>query len=465
MVGYRSQVSTGAVLGKGCEVGDNGVVRRSVKLWPGKKVNDRATVTRSMVWSQAMPRSLFGRHGVSGLANAEISPEFLSQVSAAFSTGQTQVILSAARDPVSQMLEASCAAGIQSTGALTLSAEDTLPPVLRYACRAFSCPAIRVHAPPSRPGMVDATFLDSGGLHISRDAQRKIEAAIAREDVPRARADLVQAKRPMGDHSPDYIAALLAEVGFGEGMRDVPKVMVEAGPTESRVVAALLDRMEAPYVFTGEGLEFEPGSMLRAGAGIGISVNSEAERFELLLKEQGYLEPGRLEAVLSRAWAELFPGSVLALPVSLPEATRSYAASRGAGVVLVKSSPRAVLEVTPWSFLYDAFMGITLLFSLVSRSGLSVEELVADVPEVHYVRKAVACPWEAKGRVMRHLSRQSSAAPAVEGVLARHENGTVLVLPHAEEAICELFVEAASWELADELSDVYAEKVRALVSE
>ena len=464
-VGYRATVNTGAVLGERCVVGSNSVVRRSVKLWPDRKVNDKAIVTRSMVWSQTMPRSLFGRRGVSGLANTEIGPEFLSQVSAAFSTGASHVILSAARDPVSQMLEASCAAGIQSTGAALLMAGDTLPPVLRYASRRFRCPAIRVQAPPSRPGMVDVTFLDANGLHVSRDMQRKIEAAIAREDVPRASSEKVRAKGQIGDYSQDYVAAVLAEVGFGEPLRGAPKVMVEAGPAESRLVCQLLDRMEVDYVFSGEGLEFEPDAMSRAGAALGLSVSPEAESFSLLLKGIGYLEPGRLEAVLTRAWAEMLPGASLALPVSLPEAIRAYAASRGAGAVLVKSSPRAVLEVTPWSFLYDGLMGMTLLLSLISRSGLAVEELVADVPEIHYVRKVVPCPWEAKGRIMRHLSRQSSASPTVEGVLARHENGTVLVLPHAEEAVCELFVEAASWELADELSDVYADKVRSLIPE
>ncbi|MDP2859589.1 MAG: sugar phosphate nucleotidyltransferase, partial [Bacillota bacterium] len=464
-VGYRATVNTGAVLGERCDVGSNSAVRRSVKLWPDRKVSDRATVTRSMVWSQTMLRSLFGRRGVSGLANAEISPEFMSQMSAAFSAGASRVILSAARDPVSQMLEASCAAGIQSAGAALLMAEDTLPPVLRYASRRFQCPAVRVQAPPSRPGMVDVTFLDADGLHISRDMQRKIEAAIAREDAPRAAPGQVRARSPMGDYSQDYIAAVLAEVGFGEPLRGVPKVMVEAGPAESRLVSQLLDRMEVDYVFSGEGLEFEPDAMSRAGAALGLSVSPEAEGFSLLLKGLGYLEPGRLEAVLTRAWAEMLPGASLALPVSLPEAVRAYAASRGADAVLVKSSPRAVLEVTRWSFLYDGLIGMTLLLSLISRAGLAIEELVADVPEIHFIRKAVPCPWEAKGRVMRHLSRQSSVAPTVEGVLARHESGTVLVLPHSEEAVCELFVEAASWELADELSDVYADKVRSLIPE
>ena len=462
-VGYRATVNTGAVLGERCDIGRFGTLRRSVKLWPGSKVSERAIVSRSMVWSQSMPRSCFSRRGLSGLANTEIGPEFLSRVAAAFSVGAGRVMLSAAGDPVSQMLEAAAAAGIQSAGASPLMAEDTLPPVLRYAARRFECPAIRIQAPPSRPGTVDVTLLDSGGLNISRDAQRKIEAALSREDSPRVSSEQVGSARPMGDYFQDYLAALLAEVGFGEALTVASKVMIEAGPAESKMVSHLLGRIGADYVFSGEGLEFEPGAMSRAGAAFGLSVEPGAESFSLLLKDQGYLEPARLEALLSRGWAESLPGAVLALPVSLPETVRTYAGSKGAAVVLVKSSPRAVLEATPWSFLHDALVGITLLLSLVSKSGLAVEKLVLDLPEVHYVRKVVPCPWEAKGRVMRHLSRQSSARPAVEGVLARHENGTVLVLPHAEEAVCELFVEAASWEVADELSDVYAEKVRSLI--
>jgi len=462
-VGYRAVVNTGAVLGERCEVQRQSILRRSVKLWPGSRVSERAVVSRSMVWSQSMPRSLFSRRGLSGLANSEIGPELVSRVAAAFSVGAEKVILSAARDPVSQMLASSAAAGIQSAGASPLTAEDTLPPVLRHIARKSGFPAIRIQSPPSRPGIVDVTLLDSGGLCISRDAQRKVEAALSREDFPLASAERVKPASPLGDYTQDYLEALLGEVGSGGSPHGVSKVMVEAGPAESKIVSQLLDRMGVDYIFSGEGLEFEPSAMSRAGAAFGLSVEPEAESFSLMLRDQGYLEPGRLEALLSRAWAEVLPGTPLGLPLSLPEAVRAYAGLQGAAVVLVKSSPRAVLEVSPWSFLHDGLVGIALVLSLISKSGLAVEELVAGLPLVHFVRKVVPCPWEAKGRVMRHLSRQSSAGPALEGVLARHENGTVLVLPHAEEAVCELFAEAASWEVADELSDVYAEKVRSLI--
>ncbi len=462
-VGYRAVVNPGAVLGERCQIQRQSILRRSVKLWPGSRVSERAVVSRSMVWSQSMPRSLFSRRGLSGLANAEIGPEFVSRVAAAFSAGAGRVILSAAKDPVSQMLASSAAAGIQSAGASPLVAEDTLPPVLRYVARKSGCPAIRIQSPPSRPGMVDVTLLDSGGLFISRDAQRKVEASLSREDSPRASSEQVRPASPLGDYTNDYLVALLGELGFGTSLRGTWKVMVEAGPAESKIVSQLLDRMGMDYIFSGEGLEFEPSAISRAGAAFGLSIEPEAERFSLVLKDQGYLGPGKLEALLSRAWARVLPGAPLGLPVSLPEAVRAYAGSQGAAVVLVKSSPRAMLEVSPWSFLHDGLAGIALLLSLISESGLSVAELVTDLPRVHFVRKVVPCPWEAKGRVMRHLSRQSSAGPSLEGVLVKHENGTVLVLPHAEEAVCELFAEAASWEVADELSDVYAEKVRSLI--
>ena len=469
-VGYGATVQRGSVLGSRAEVGKMSNIRRSVRLWPGKKIQDGSMVTRSVVWSDGARKTLFTRRGISGLANVDVDPELCSRVAVAFAAdaaaaGVRRLIVSSGDDPVSRMLEAATIAGAQSAGIEVLTAGNTLPPVLRFAARKLKCPAVRIQAPPTRPGVIDLAYFDSDGLHLSRDAQRKIEAALAREDSPRVLGDRVKPTSALGDYSAQYVDSLLEELHLNAPLAGAPKVMVEAGTGEARLVSLLLGRLGIEHVFAGKGLEFEPMALPTMGSSFGISVAPEAESVSVLLPEEGYLSAERLYALLSRAWATLVPALALALPVSVPSAVQDFARKYGADVRLTKSSPRAVLEKTPLSFIYDAQAAVALLLGLLAAEETTIREIVDKLPVVHYVRKTVTCPWEAKGRIMRQLATEGVARASVEGVVAEHENGRVLVLPHAEEATYELYAEAVSWEIADELSDVYADKIRSMIRE
>ena len=57
-----------------------------VKVYPFKTVEAGAIVNRSLVWESRGARSLFGRDGVTGLANVDITPELATQVAMAYGT-------------------------------------------------------------------------------------------------------------------------------------------------------------------------------------------------------------------------------------------------------------------------------------------------------------------------------------------------------------------------------------------
>lgn len=464
-IGYSSVIHDSSVLGQGTEVGQNSSIRRFVKLWPGKKVEDRSVVTESVVWKQGAARTLFGRRGVSGLANVDITPELSSRLAAAFASGMRSIAISVAPDGVSQMLGAAAISGAQSAGAEVLLLDNTLPPVLRYASNRLGCASIRIQAPPTRPGMVDMSYFDQTGLHISNDARRKIEAMVSREDTPRVPAKDVRAPVRSDDWSAPYVDWLMQSMNVASRLGYTPKIMVEAGPAESAVLHAVLRRLGVEHLFTGEGLLLSPATLGATGCDFGISVSPEMESFSVLGRHEGYVQPERLLAILCRGWAHLLGSKTLALPVSVPSAVRQYAEHHGARTDSVRSSPRAVLEKTPASFLYDAAAGLTLLLGLIDSLHQPLDRLVMDTPVIHYVHKSVTCPWKAKGRVMRSLASATHIERAVEGIVAEHNGARVLLLPNAEEAVYELFAEADSWEVADEISDVYADRIRALIPE
>ena len=65
----------GVVLGDECFVGENAVLGAGVKIYPFKTVETGAIVNQSIVWESKGARSLFGRDGVAGIANVDVTPE------------------------------------------------------------------------------------------------------------------------------------------------------------------------------------------------------------------------------------------------------------------------------------------------------------------------------------------------------------------------------------------------------
>src|SRR5262249_60600920 len=76
----------GVVLGDEVFVGDHAVLSNDVKVYPFKTIEDGAVVNSSIIWESRGARSLFGRMGVNGLANVDITPELAAKMAMAYGT-------------------------------------------------------------------------------------------------------------------------------------------------------------------------------------------------------------------------------------------------------------------------------------------------------------------------------------------------------------------------------------------
>ncbi len=75
------------MLGDECFVGENAVLGSGVKVYPFKTVEPSApSSTPRSCGSRAGPASLFGRDGVGGLANVDITPELATKLAMAYGT-------------------------------------------------------------------------------------------------------------------------------------------------------------------------------------------------------------------------------------------------------------------------------------------------------------------------------------------------------------------------------------------
>ena len=74
----------GVVVGDQTIINAGAVIGANVKIWPSKEIDEGATISSSIIWGSQGRRVLFGRNGISGLVNIDLTPEFCARLGAAF---------------------------------------------------------------------------------------------------------------------------------------------------------------------------------------------------------------------------------------------------------------------------------------------------------------------------------------------------------------------------------------------
>ena len=129
-----------AVIGDGTVVGERGVIKPAIKVWPGKIVDAGAEVNSNMVWGAKYTKSIFGHRGIAGEINVDITPEFASKLGAAYGTifrNGAKVAISSDNSNCANMLRMSFAAGILSSGVEVFDLGRLLLPMARSGIRFY----------------------------------------------------------------------------------------------------------------------------------------------------------------------------------------------------------------------------------------------------------------------------------------------------------------------------------------
>ena len=133
----RSAVVEGAILGRNCDVraharvhegvaigdqvtlGDQSVVYPGVRIYPYKEVEYGAQIHESLIWESRGTTRLFGKDGVLGLVNVDLTPEVALRFGAALGTALkrgARVVASRESAPAYRMIKRAIISGLHSTG-------------------------------------------------------------------------------------------------------------------------------------------------------------------------------------------------------------------------------------------------------------------------------------------------------------------------------------------------------------
>src|SRR5262249_52311199 len=266
----HAHIEEGVVIGDECFVGARAIVNPGVKIYPFKTVEGGALVTSSIVWESKGARTLFGRRGVHGLANVDITSEVAVRLAMAYGTSLKKgAVVCTSRDTSrsARALKRAIIAGLNLSGANVMDLELSTVPLTRFQVRSQRAQGgISVRLAPGDPDSVEIRFMDEDGADLDEGAQRKVERLLYREDFRRAFAgdigDIVFPPRAIEF----YTAALEASVDAARLQRRAFKVVLDYSfGAASTVMPNVLSKIGAevlavnPYAATASAPEAAEG--------------------------------------------------------------------------------------------------------------------------------------------------------------------------------------------------------------
>ena len=510
IVGRQCMIKSKAVLFEGVVVGDNSIVGQgavlhaNVKVWPEKEIEPGATVKTSLIWGARGRRVLFGRFGVTGLVNVDLVPEFAAKMGAAFgATLPKGCNVTINRDPhrSPRMIKRAVISGLPSAG---INAKDlrSMPiPVARYYTRATDAAGgVHVRLSPFDRRVVDIRFFDGQGHNLSKNVERGIEQVFFREDFRRVYLDDIGTIEYAPEVAETYINGFLSAVDCDAIRQAQFKIVADyAYAPTSQVLSPILTELGVEVVplaaqVNGEKMsvlpeEFDKAlneltlitSVLDTDLGVRLDVGGEGV---FLVDHRGQLVP-EIEASAALATLALrsSPGGTLVVPVHMPNIFEQIAATHQGHVLRCKVDSHDLMEMSAregvvmaadgmGNYVFpefqpaiDGLMATVKLLEFLAMQKTKLADVVASLPAFHVDQRAVSCPWEAKGTVMRLLNQQykDRQAELIDGIkILLSDREWVLILPDPDYPRFHVHAEAQTDSESRELVDRYVRIVEGL---
>ncbi|HDP70256.1 MAG TPA: mannose-1-phosphate guanyltransferase [Actinobacteria bacterium] len=501
-----AQLGQGVVLGDDCRVGDSAVINNNVKVYPFKVIDGGAIINRSIIWESKGTRTLFGRSGVSGIINIDVTPDMAARLAMAYGTSLkkgSHVAVSRDSNRASRMIKRAVVAGLGSAGIHCRDLRMAPTPINRFTIRATRCSGgIHIQVSPFDPQVIEISFFDTNGINLSEAEQRKIERGYYREDFRRAFHNEV-GETSFPTLSYEYYAdALLKKTANAEIRKKKFRIIVDyAYGNSALVLPQLIGKLGCEVIslnaYTDEDKstitirEFEHNleqlgrTVKTFKADFGVLIDSTCERL-ILVDDRGQRVSYDLLLLLFIDLIFRFgPKGKIAVPVTVPSAAETIAKKYGRKILRTKLSATDLMTTSLRKdvvfagaqggrlifprFLpaYDAMQSLCLLLECLAKAKSPISELVDKLPEFHLAQKNIFCAWENKGLVMRTLLEKTDETQVdlTDGIKIFKDNNWVLVIPDPEEPVCKVYSEANSDEEAQSQVDKFMDTISQIVSE
>ncbi|HEY5293938.1 MAG TPA: sugar phosphate nucleotidyltransferase [Gaiellaceae bacterium] len=504
----RSASVEGAILGRNCDVraharvhegvaigdqvtlGDQSVIYPGVRIYPYKEVEYGAQIHESLIWESRGTTRLFGKDGVLGLVNVDLTPEVAIRFGAALGTALkrgARVVASRESAPAYQMIKRAIISGLHSTG-IQVADLRTLPaPVGKHHLKTQGYDAaFHVGAASHDPEAVQIRLFERPGIALSSSLQKEIEKHYTRQELRRvpfaAVGDITYPARARETYASDLLSALDTEAIGERSFR----IVVDYGYSAASYVLPLVLGPLGVEAVTSHAFESDSGhvparlretidgakSIVSAiNADFGAVFDRSAERIYLIDENGREIAPDQALLLYIKLLAATEKHGKIVVPINATSQVEELAGER----FEVVRTPASLTELTRVSaqedvvfagamgggyafpdFLpvYDAMASLCKLIELLALSPpQKVSELAAGLPRSTLVHRQLPCPWAMKGTVMRVLNERFADANVDlrDGIKIFDDRGWVQVLPDPDEPLVHIYAEGETTESSREL--------------
>lgn len=486
----NSRIFEGAILSKETIIGRHVTIQPNIKVWPRKIVEDYTNLDRNLVWALKWRKRLFNTYGVHGLANIEMTPEFVAKLAAAYGSSfpmGVEIVVSSDNYAISRMLQKSIVAGLLSAGMKVVDLGEIPSPVTRYSVGVMEAEGgMHVRLCYDDPEEVIIEFIDRHGLMIERSMERKIEQKFFSEDFQRAEKEDVGEYFFAPQMSDSYLHGLISLLDRDQIRRQRFQLVLDYEfDSLNQILPVLLDRLgcnvESTYNY-GQGkqplsyaarltMAKRIGDMvIDKNASLGVIIDHNGENLTLISETGRIVSDEERQILLAMTLLEQEIDK-LVLPINAPTYIADLAAQSGVEVFFTRSDRPTVMQnfyqqigVIGEPFFYpygDGVVALALILDFLAKQNMGLEALIQSIPQFYTSLENVDCHWEEKGKIMRKLIEniKQDDVELVDGVRVHHDHGWTLIYPDGDEPVFHVYTEADNPEIAAEISREYVHMI------
>lgn len=511
-------VGSGCVIGEGatvldnvfisdkCMIGRGARLLPNIKLWPAKSVEEKAVINRSLVWEDRWLRELFSDARITGISNVEMNPEFGAKLGAAWGVflgaGKT-VATSRDADNVSRMMNRALICGLISAG-VHVNDLRTMPiPLVRHELSSGKeAGGAHVRKSPYNKQMTDIIFFDANGKDLPINTTKAIERLFFGEDFLRSPAEKVGTinfpERTTEIYREQFLAALDLDairqakfkivIDYSNGVASTifPTIL---GSFDCQVVAlnAHLDSNKLTRDKTEIEISLQQLSHIVTSLNydLGCLIDPVGERIYVVDEDGGVIDADRLLTLVTKLFLHLHPkAKKIAVPITSSAEIDLLAREHDVSVIKTRNTHLAMMEATSdkdvgfiggtkggfiftdFFFASDGMFSLAKILEMMAKLGWRLGALDAELPRFYKVKREVRCPWDAKGKIMRHIMQETEhqRRELVDGIritLNGIEKNAVslMLLPDKEQPLFHIAAEATTQDAAATLADEYEQKI------
>ncbi|MEJ6950291.1 sugar phosphate nucleotidyltransferase [Natronospora cellulosivora (SeqCode)] len=484
-------------VGRDVIIGRNSRLKPGIKIWPEKEIDDRTVVDTSIVWPVHWSRNIFSNKGIVGDSNIDITPEFISNLAVAYGSTlarDNEVIVSCDAYNISTALKRAMISGLQASGIDVVDVGETISSIARYCVLDLQAQGgVHIRVSSQDPNRTVVEFYNKHGVNISVNEQKGIEKKFFTRDYNRVFINEIGDFAYAPEMNKKYLDHLVDNVRSKEIKSNYFSVVVDyEHDSLGDVLPLFLRRLNCQLLstrnYSDEGLPISMRRRLEARqrvarimrdnkSDLGIIIDHNGEEIHLINRQGEAISKLKYQVLISFILLERGI-KYIPLPVNTPAVIESLAEEYNAEVEYTPINPQVAMEkyyqnnrdenteILRFYPYTDALAGLALIMEQMAIDNVSLEQLINRLPEFFLNNAEIKCDWKNKGRVMRHLSKETDEnTEMIDGIKFRHNNGWALVVPDSERPVFHIYAEGQDTETAESLTGFYLDKVKEIIGE